>query len=221
MYKYINKLKENTSIKDQPYFRLLNQDRMSFETFKYSQVNFYKSVLKFSKPLFVLCSRIDNYEDRLKILENILDEHGNGNLKDTHGNTYKMYLNSLGIGDNKFPESYEHVSCSNFFSEVEKIVSLGNIDKALAMYGIIEDRYTEISSFIAKIVLKNKWIDKENLIHYSTHEELDQYHAKLFYSIIEQRWKKEKSQDQIKKGLNIGNELVLRLFNDLLIKNHS
>ena len=77
MYKYINKLKENTSIKDQPYFRLLNQDRMSFETFKYSQVNFYKSVLKFSKPLFVLCSRIDNYEDRLKILENILDEHGN------------------------------------------------------------------------------------------------------------------------------------------------
>lgn len=219
MYKYINKLKENTSIKDQPYFRLLNQDRMSFETFKYSQVNFYKSVLKFSKPLFVLCSRIDNYEDRLKILENILDEHGNGNLKDTHGNTYKMYLNSLGIGDNKFPESYEHVSCSNFFSEVEKIVSLGNIDKALAMYGIIEDRYTEISSFVAKIVLKNKWIDKENLIHYSTHEELDKYHAMLFYSIIEQRWKKEKSQNQIKKGLNIGNELVLRLFNDLLIKN--
>ena len=219
MYKYINKLKENTSIKDQPYFRLLNQDQMSFETFKYSQVNFYKSVLKFSKPLFVLCSRIDNYEDRLKILENILDEHGNGNLKDTHGNTYKMYLNSLGIGDNKFPESYEHVSCSNFFSEVEKIVSLGNIDKALAMYGIIEDRYTEISSFVAKIVLKNKWIDKENLIHYSTHEELDKYHAKLFYSIIEQRWEKEKSQNQIKKGLNIGNELVLRLFNDLLIKN--
>jgi len=219
MYKYINKLKENTSIKDQPYFRLLNQNRMSFETFKYSQVNFYKSVLKFSKPLFVLCSRIDNYEDRLKILENILDEHGNGNLKDTHGNTYKMYLNSLGIEDNKFPESYEHVSCSNFFSEVEKIVSLGNIDKALAMYGIIEDRYTEISSFVAKIVLKNKWIDKENLIHYSTHEELDKYHAMLFYSIIEQRWKKEKSQNQIKKGLNIGNELVLRLFNDLLIKN--
>ena len=219
MYKYINKLKENTSIKDQPYFRLLNQDRMSFETFKYSQVNFYKSVLKFSKPLFVLCSRIDNYEDRLKILENIFDEHGNGNLKDTHGNTYKTYLNSLGIGDNKFPESYEHVSCSNFFSEVEKIVSLGNIDKALAMYGIIEDRYTEISSFVAKIVLKNKWIDKENLIHYSTHEELDKYHAMLFYSIIEQRWEKEKSQNQIKKGLNIGNELVLRLFNDLLIKN--
>ena len=219
MYKYINKLKENTSIKDQLYFRLLNQDRMSFETFKYSQVNFYKSVLKFSKPLFVLCSRIDNYEDRLKILENIFDEHGNGNLKDTHGNTYKMYLNSLGIGDNKFPESYEHVSCSNFFSEVEKIVSLGNIDKALAMYGIIEDRYTEISSFVAKIVLKNKWIDKENLIHYSTHEELDKYHAMLFYSIIEQRWEKEKSQNQIKKGLNIGNELVLRLFNDLLIKN--
>ena len=219
MYKYINELKENTPIKGQLYFSLLNQDQMSFETFKYSQVNFYKSVLKFSKPLFVLCSRIDNYEDRLKILENILDEHGNGNLKDTHGNTYKMYLNSLGIEDNKFPESYEHVSCSNFFSEVEKIVSLGNIDKALAMYGIIEDRYTEISSFVAKIVLKNKWIDKENLIHYSTHEELDKYHAMLFYSIIEQRWKKEKSQNQIKKGLNIGNELVLRLFNDLLIKN--
>ena len=54
MYRYINELKENTPIKGQLYFSLLNEDRMSFETFKYSQVNFYKSVLKFSKPLFVL-----------------------------------------------------------------------------------------------------------------------------------------------------------------------
>ena len=219
MYIYIKNLKENTPIKDQLYFSLLKQNKMSFETFKYSQVNFYKSVLKFSKPLFVLCSRINNYEDRMKVLENIIDEHGNGNLKNTHGNTYKMYLNSLGIEDDKFSESYEHVSCSKFYSEVEKIVSLGNLDKAIAMYGIIEDRYTEISSFTAKTVLKNKWIEKENLIHYSNHEELDQYHAKLFYSIIEQRWKIEKSQKNIKTGLNIGNKLVLSLFNDLLIKN--
>ena len=105
-----------------------------------------------------------------------------------------MYLKSLGIGDDKYSENYEHVSCSKFYSEVEKIVLLGNIDKALAMYGIIEDRYTEISSFTAKIVLKNKWIKKRESHPLPNHEELDQYHAKLFYSIFEKRWEKEKSK---------------------------
>ena len=34
-----------------------------------------------------------------------------------------------------------------------------------------------------------------------------------------QEKEKEKSKKQIKMGLNIGNKLVLSLFNDLLIKN--
>ena len=118
MYTFIQSLKKKTPIDKQLYFDLLKNNNMSFEIFKESQINFYRAVLNFSKPLFVLCSRIDNYADRLKILENIFDEHGNGNLYKTHGYTYKKYLTSLGLDKKSISENFEHISTSNFFLKV-------------------------------------------------------------------------------------------------------
>ena len=86
------------------------------------------------------------------------------------------------------------------------------------MYGIIEDRYTEISSFIAKTVVKKNWLDESKLSHYSIHKELDIHHAKLFYKLIEKKWSNKRSMQYIKTGLDLGNELVLKLFNEILIK---
>ena len=217
MYTFIQNLKKKTPIDKQLYFDLLKNNNMSFEIFKESQINFYRAVLNFSKPLFVLCSRIDNYADRLKILENIFDEHGNGNLYKTHGYTYKKYLTSLGLDKKSISENFEHISTSNFFLKVNETVNNDKIDIAIAMYGIIEDRYTEISSFIAKTILKNKWLDEKSLVHYNMHEELDKYHAKLFYSIIEKKWTDKTSSKDIKKGLDLGNKLIFKLFNELLI----
>ena len=87
------------------------------------------------------------------------------------------------------------------------------------MYGIIEDRYTIISSIIAKTLLKNNWLDESKLTHYLVHEEIDMYHSKLFYDLIEKKWYENSSNIQIKEGLNLGNELILKLFNELLLDN--
>ena len=96
MHDYINNLKKNTPIDSELYFRSLQNNTMTFDAFKESQTNFYGAVCYFSRPLFALCSRIDNYVVRLTILENIFDEHGNGNINEAHGNTYKKYLINLG-----------------------------------------------------------------------------------------------------------------------------
>ena len=71
MHNYINNLKKNTPIDSELYFRSLQNNTMTFDAFKESQTNFYGAVCYFSRPLFALCSRIDNYEARLNILENI------------------------------------------------------------------------------------------------------------------------------------------------------
>ena len=86
------------------------------------------------------------------------------------------------------------------------------------MYGIIEDRYTEISSFIAKTIVRKNWLDESKLSHYSIHKELDIHHAELFYKLIEKKWLNKQSMQYIKTGLNLGNKLVLKLFNEILIK---
>ena len=92
MHDYINNLKKNTPIDSELYFRSLQNNTMTFDAFKESQTNYFCAVCYISRPLFSLCSRIDNYVDRLTILENIFDEHGNGNINEAHGNTYKKYL---------------------------------------------------------------------------------------------------------------------------------
>ena len=62
-------------------------------------------------------------------------------------------------------------------------------------------------------------MDESKLAHYLVHEEIDMYHSKLFYDLIEKRWFEQSSNIQIREGLKLGNELVLKLFNELLLNN--
>ena len=144
MHKYIKNLKDNTPLNNELYFKSLANGTMSFEIFKKSQTNFYSAVCYFSRPLFVLCSRMNSYSERLKILENIFDEHGNGEIDKAHGKTYKQYLINLGVKEQKIKENEFHISVKNFFSRVDNVVRNDDLQKAIAMYGIIEDRYTII-----------------------------------------------------------------------------
>ena len=189
---------------------------MSFELFKSSQANFYSAVCYFSRPMFSLCSKIDNYEDRLIILENIIDEHGNGNIKDSHGKTYKKYLLKLGVNKKDINKTFNHSAVSNFYSIIDKTVEKNNIETSIAMFGIMEDRYTEISSSISSALVNNSWLRKDQLAHYKTHKELDAYHAELFYKLVRHKWTEITSRENIKRGLKLGNKIIFDLFNDLL-----
>ena len=122
MDSYINKLKDDTPIATQIYFSRLLDGSMSFELFKSSQANFYSAVFYFSRPMFLLCSRMENYADRLIILENIQDEHGNGDIKDSHGETYKNYLLNLGAKEKDINKTFNHSAVSNFYSIINKVI---------------------------------------------------------------------------------------------------
>ena len=219
MRNYIKNLKDKTPINNEIYFQSLENGTMSFDIFKESQINFYSAVCYFSRPLFVLCSRMDSYSRRLSILENIFDEHGNGDINKAHGKTYKQYLINLGVKEQKIKKNEFHISAKNFCSKIDKVVRNDDLQKAIAMFGIIEDRYTLISSIISQTLLNNNWLDKSKLAHYLIHKDIDVYHSELFYNLIEKKWLDNSSNIKIKEGLNLGNELILKLFNELLLDN--
>ena len=216
MDSYINKLKNDTPIVAQIYFSKLLDGSMSYELFKASQANFYSAVCYFSRPMFLLCSKMKDYEDRLVILENIIDEHGNGDIKDSHGETYKNYLLNLGVKEKEINNSFNHSAVSNFYSIINNTIESDNIETAIAMFGVMEDRYTEISSSISNSLVKNNWLKKDQMSHYKTHKELDIYHAELFYKLVRHKWIEKICRANIKKGLKLGNKLVFDLFNNLL-----
>jgi hypothetical protein len=97
-----------------------------------------------------------------------------------------------------------------------KTVKNRDILVSIAMFGMIEDRYAQMSKLLAQSVLGRGWLQKENLSHYTLHRELDIHHAQSFYNIIRSNWEQPKSYEKIKKGLLLGNALIINLYNSLL-----
>ena len=96
MKNFISELINASPIYRQPFFISLLNGTMDKERFKETQIGILDAVEFFSRPMFIISSKLDSYEDRYCIIKNILDEHGNGEIKKAHGNTFRQYLFSLG-----------------------------------------------------------------------------------------------------------------------------
>ena len=217
MRHHIKELKVNSPIKSQPYFSRLIDGEMSLKQFKVTQLNILPAVSYFSLPMFYLCTRLESYEERINILENINDEHGNGNLSKSHGVTYKSYLTSLGIKKNTIDQSPVHPSVEYFNNILMETVKNKNVLLAIACLGMIEERYAEISKLLVENLINKKWIKSEELTHYSIHQDVDKHHSNLFFTLLETEWKESlNSRQEIVSGIDLGNDLVLNLYNNLL-----
>ena len=188
---------------------------MDKERFKETQIGILDAVEFFSKPMFVISSKLDSYEDRYYIIRNILDEHGNGQIEKAHGNTFRQYLFSLGATEKQVNNRKPSQAAVKYNSILMECSLKSSTMKSIAMMGIIEERYSKISATIVKEILKKKWVSKDNLYHYSLHEELDVEHAHGFYDIIKGGWKDINSKEEIKKGLSLGNSMILNLYNGI------
>ena len=216
MKNFISKLIKSSPIRSQPFFMSLLNGTMDKESFKETQISILDAVEFFSRPMFIISSKLDSYEDRYYIIRNILDEHGNGQIEKAHGNTFRQYLFSLGATEKQIKNRKPNQAAVKYNNTLMECSLNSSIMKSIAMMGIIEERYSKISATIVKEILKKKWVSKDNLYHYSLHEELDVEHANDFYNIVKGGWKDINSKEEIKKGLSLGNSMILSLYNDIL-----
>jgi len=213
---FILNLKKNSPVPEQPFFVDLKNGTMSKKKFKETQICFLGAVLFFSRPMLVLASRLESYIDRNIVLKNIFDEHGNGQLERAHGNTFRTYLLSLGVKDDKIRNQKPFGPAMAFNETLMHTATHRPKTLGIGMIGMIEYRYAEISEYLIRQVLEKRWINKNNLAHYLLHEELDTEHAEGFFKIIESSWNNPDQKKQIKKGLTLGNDLIINLYNNLL-----
>ena len=216
MKNYINELKGNTPIAEEVYFSRLIKGNITFDQFKDTQLKMFPAVTYFSLPMFYLCTRLGSYEKRMNILENINDEHGNGNISESHGVTYKNYLINLGIEKNTIEGTYIHPSVENFNNILMNTVKNKNVLTGIACLGMIEERYAEISNLLVENLINKQWIATQNLAHYSIHKELDIHHSDLFFKLLDPEWNNAKSRENIILGINLGNSLIINIYNELL-----
>lgn len=79
-----------------PYLTTLTDGSMPLERFRASQEQFGFAVTYFARPMASLISRMDLPGQRLGILSNIVEEHGDFKPHFFHHATFRQFLASIG-----------------------------------------------------------------------------------------------------------------------------
>lgn len=194
------------------FFRELKYGDLSFDQFVVTQYQFYHAVVHFTKPLALVAGAIPDYENRINILKNIWEEHGEGDLSKTHGSTFTEFL--LRLTRKEVNLVTAHSAVEKFNKTLDETCKTEPYLKSVAMIGMIERMFSEISHFIGAAVIERGWMNAKDMIHYLVHQELDVKHAQDFFDILKPFENQEAKI--IQEGLELGTETFLKLYQELL-----
>lgn len=212
---FVRALKTRLAPLNNPYFHALRDGSLTREDFVETQLQFAHAVFFFSRPMLVLAGRVSSAQVRLPLLENVRDEHGRGDLSFSHEATFTRFLESLGVSK-EFWSRPLWPAVRAFNTVLAGVCTLDDVPTALATLGIIEDLFASISAEIGKGVVARGWLSADALVHYRTHEELDELHAEGFYAPLRARFATEPAlRYQVEQGLELGASVFLTLYRGL------
>ncbi len=178
----------------------------SQKEFLHSQIPFFYAVQAFPRALAKLASIIETNEDRLLVVDNLYEEHGQGELKKFHTNTFKDFLYSIGW-DNSYIENPWVTEWINNILSKDFTAS----DYAAYLSGI-EYAYAPISKTISEHILTLELVAPQH--HYGVHAELDWIHGDELLQVATNIGSNEES---IKDSFMLAQKEFLDLYNHLVI----
>lgn len=208
----INKIDEND------YFVSLDKltVKPSLTKFLTSQECFISAVDNWSKALGLMLFHVPTDKERLIIIKNLMDEHGEGDLTKSHTNTFKLLLQSLGydkeilLYNDTLPSYF---SVKTFNTNLMDTISGESWIYCVAMLGMIEYTYITVSKKIHNYLLNHLEHDKIN--HYSTHEIVDVTHATELFSLLIPHMIDGELSNDMKYGIHAGYNLMNQLYSSL------
>lgn len=187
---------------------------MTLEQFRRSQEQFYYAVSFFSRPMAALVGRIPDPRDRLDILHNVLEEHGDSKEEQFHANTFQRFLQSIGSTAD-LDHGVVSPQIRAFNSVITTACTFDEMEVGVGCMGMIELAFADISSAVAKAVVERGWVKENELVHYKLHAQIDSRHAEDFFRVVEKSWSDQRKQYYIKQGLELGAYIFDRLYKDL------
>jgi pyrroloquinoline-quinone synthase len=198
-----------------PYLRSLRDGSMTIEQFRASQSQFFFAVTFFSRPMAALVGRIDDPKQRLDILHNVVEEHGDFDERFFHHTTFQAFLQSIQVDPAALPALTLWPSVRAFNSVLSTACVLDEQEVGICTMGIIELIFADVSAMIGKAVVDRAWVKSDDLVHYKLHAQIDERHADEFFRVVESRYSDPHKQYLIHQGLELGAYIFDRLYRDL------
>ena len=198
-----------------PYLTALADGSMSLDGFRASQAHFYHAVRYFPRPMAALLARLPDPAQRLDILHNLVEEHGDFRPDRFHASTFAAFLASVG-GRRPDPGGTGMSPVVHAFNSVlASACGVDELEVGVGCMGIIEYAFANVSARIGQGVVVRGWVDEAALVHYALHAELDQRHAEEFFAIVEPKWDDPVRQVFVRQGLELGAYALDQLYRGL------
>jgi pyrroloquinoline-quinone synthase len=198
-----------------PYLVGLADGTMPLEGFRRSQEQFFFAVSFFSRPMAALVGRIPDPKQRLDILHNLVEEHGEFHEPAFHHNTFLTFLHSLGSTVTDIRSLTIAPALRAFNAVLTAACVLDELEVGVSCMGVIEHAFSAISAAIGKGVVARGWVKAGELVHYKLHAEIDERHAEEFFAVVEPLWGDLSRRHFIEQGLDLGAYVFDRLYRDL------
>lgn len=216
MFEAIRSTKQRYAFQQQPFFRALREGSMHREDFVETQIQFLSAVVFFSRPMAALVSRLPHPGKRWAILKNISEEHGDGDFRLSHEQTFLLFLERLGVPRWEIQQRVVGPEVRTFNLALWGLTAGDDVWIAAAALGMIEDLFSEISAFLGDAILATGWLQATELVHYKTHATLDIEHAAEFYSLLEEAYlASPETAERINGGFDLGAYLFLQMYQGL------
>jgi Iron-containing redox enzyme len=213
MNSYIEHLKRRLDVRELPYLRAIHDGQLGREDFVETQIQFFFAVVFFSRPMLALAGRLPRPELRLAVLDNVADEHGRGRLRFSHESTFLQLLSRFQVTPAEIERRALWPEVRSFNTTLAGLCLLDDMPTALAALGMIEDLFAIISARIGAGIVARGWLPAGEVVHYATHERLDEEHADGFYQPLRALYAQQaRSRYQIEQGLELGAHLLCDLY---------
>jgi pyrroloquinoline-quinone synthase len=206
---------ERSGIMTNPYFRDLTSGAMPLDAFRRTQEQFFFAVTFFPRPMAALVGRIPDPKQRLDVLHNLVEEHGEFNEQCFHHTTFQQFLRTLGANPDALDDLMIWPEVRAFNSVLTTACVLDELEVGVACMGVIEQAFAGISALIGRAVVDRGWVSSEKLVHYKLHAEIDERHAEEFFAVVERGWRDGSRRYFVEQGLELGTYIFDRLYRDL------
>jgi pyrroloquinoline-quinone synthase len=199
------------------YFTSLADGTMSKDAFIATQQQFFRAADHSPRAMSALIARIPRHSDRLAILHNIVDEHGDFDHAEFHVQSFRNFLASLGSRTDPATVT-EWPEIDTFTTLLHGTCWVSPINLAVAFYGVLESAFADVSAKIAQSVIDRGWLPEERIAHYSLHAGIDKEHAAGFFAVAEPHIGEPAERVLVERGLALGMYAFGVLFRDLAIR---
>lgn len=196
-----------------PYFAALRAQTFDRDDFVETQIQFRHAVVFFNRPMTMLAARLPTGALRLDLLDNVMEEHGGGDLARSHGATFTTLLGRLGVSPDAIETRPPWAPVRAFNAALAGVCLADDALTAIATLGMIEDLFAEISAFLRQAIIDNGWLPAEQVVHYAVHEALDVRHAAELYALLDAEH--AEAREAIRQGLELGAHTFMSMYRGL------